>query len=252
MSNNANPPLARFRSAELRLLVVLVIVGEIIGVIGGVAAHMLNEGDLFRILATGAATLFFGSLLGGVVGLVIAEFDRRRLQRAAQLQFITNVLTDLKDVYDSVDRGRTLIKAHKSAKTYGEEMRNFISSRVKLLQVIRALAVDERGKPIANIRKHVDTMEQYLSTLTVEFEKHYKDVSRQQSVYEARMKSAVEAAARSNAAQLDLPKNEPWEEISNFDGIKDFIGAGGGYSALFVKRLDSASELLRNAIRAEY
>lgn len=254
MSDNSNPQSVRFRSAELRLLVALVIAGEIIGIIGAVAAHLFRQDDLFKILATGAATLFFGSLLGGVVGLVIAEFDRRRLQRAAQLQFMANVLTDLKDVYDSVDRGRTLLKAHKSAKTYGDEMRNIIAARVKLLQVMRALAVDERGKSIAKVREHVNSMEMYLSTLIVEFEERYKDVSRQQSLYEARMKSAVEAAARSNAAQPDLPKNEPWDKIANFEGIKDFIGTGPGegYTASFVNPLDRASELLRSAIRSEY
>ena len=58
--------------------------------------------------------------MGGVVSLLIQDLDRRRLQQAAHLEFIANVLSDLKDVYDRVDRGRTLIRANRSAKTYGD------------------------------------------------------------------------------------------------------------------------------------
>jgi hypothetical protein len=120
------------------------------------------------------------------VTLIIADFDRRRVQRAAPLDFISNVLADLKGVYDRVDRGRTVIRSHQSAKTYGDEMRNFIEARVQLLNVVRALKFDERGVPIAGIHDNVVSMEQYLKTLIDEFEPNYKEISRSQSLYEAR------------------------------------------------------------------
>jgi hypothetical protein len=144
----------RFAGSELRLLLLLLVFGEIIGIGAAVWAHCAAP-ELSQLFATAATTLLFGSLLGGVVTLLIADFDRRRVQRAAQLDFITRVLSDLKDVDDKVDRGRTLIKAHRSAKTYGEEMRAFIEARVILQNVARALWSDERGEAISGVRNQV-------------------------------------------------------------------------------------------------
>ena len=252
MSDDSGPQPTRFRRAEIRSLVGLVLVGEIVGIVGAIAAHWFKQEELSKILAAGAATLFFGSLLGGVLSLVVADFDRRRLQRAAQVQFISNVLADLKGVYDSVDRGQTLIKANRSAKTYGDEMKNLIAARVKLLMVIRALDFDERGKPIVNIRQQVERMRDYLGVLIAEFEDNYKDVSRLQRLHEARMTAAVERAAKTDASQAVLPDNEPWEIIKNFSGMQDFIGDEKGYHASFLNPLDEASKLLRDSIRAEF
>lgn len=267
----------RFLPAELWFLVALVAAGEIIGIGGAFATHA-SDAELSKIFAAAAATLFFGSLLGGVVSLLIADFDRRRLQRAAQLEFIKNVLADLKSVYDSVDRGRTLIRAHKSAKTYGDEMREFIAAGVKLRSVVRALDFDERGAPIAAIHAKVASMEQYLRKLIEEFEEQYKPVSRIQSLYEACIKLAIESEARRLQMKADapdagadptaatgpaagepvLPANAPWDAIVNFPHLKDFIGpigkgkAQSGYAEFFLGALNEASALLRVALRATF
>jgi hypothetical protein len=139
----------------------LLVVGEAIGIGVSFATGKSNP-ELSKAFASGATTLFFGALLGGIVSLLFADLDRRRVQRAAQIEYITNVLADLKAVYDQVDRGRTLIAAHKSAKTYGDEMKNFIQARVKILQVMRALKFDERGSAVAAILPEVENMEGYL------------------------------------------------------------------------------------------
>jgi hypothetical protein len=255
--SNPNPDAARFRRGELRMLIGLVSLGVLSGAAGAAVAQRYGQPELFKILAEATATLLFGSLLGGALSLIVTDFDRRRLQRVAQLEFFTNVLRDLQDVYDRVDRGRTLIRAHKSAKTYGEEMKDFIAARVKLLNVKRALEFDERGMSISGIRKYVAEMEAYLSGLIGEFEQEYKDISRSQSLYEARMKSSVEAVARRTAAEPSgsvadapalLPANEPWDRIAHLPVVNDFPSAQGGYSTQFLDSLDAASQQLRNAI----
>jgi hypothetical protein len=179
----------RFRSSQLVAMLLVIAVAVVAGITVSFAARSPHP-ELSKVFAVGAATLLFGSVLGGVVSLLIADFDRRRLQRAAQLDFISNVLSDLKDVHDRVDRGRTYIRAHGSAKTYGDEMRNFVEARVKLLNVERALKFDERGFPIGKVEAKVHRMAEYLTALIGEFEQNYKDISRQQSLYEARMKKA--------------------------------------------------------------
>ena len=89
-------------------------------------------------------------------------------------------------------------------------------------------------------------MEKYLSKLLEEFEEQYKPVSRMQSLYEARMKLAVQAAAQrlqpkagaptavadpaadTGPADPALPANEPWDAIANLPHVKRFIGPLGG------------------------
>ena len=177
------------------------------------AARKLDN-DLSKDFAAGTATLFFGALLGGVANMLIADFDRRRVRRAADIEYVLNVLADLKAVYDTVDRGRTLISAHRSAKTYGDEMKNFIEARVKLLQVERALRFDERGSSIEIIRSEVSRMGSFLRLLVEEFQHKSKETSRAQSVYEARMKKALDQLPVSQVDNPPLPANTPWGMVS--------------------------------------
>jgi len=239
------------------LMLLWFVCGEFVA-IGAAAWPRPSAPDYSKICATAAATLLFGSLLGGVATLLIADFDRRRVQRAAQLDFIANVLNDLKGVHDQVDRGRMLIKAHRSAKTYGDEMRGFIEARVKLQNVVRALKTDERGGPIQKVRAEVACMEGYLRWLLEEFEKHYKSVSLEQSIFEARLKRALDPPPADDSVDA-LPPNTPWKTLEGLDRLKDFLrplpvaAAGSGenasdYVQSFLKPLDEASRQLRDAL----
>ena len=248
-----------FSFKELVIMVLLLVFGEVVGV-GGYFFTRDSSAELSKMFAEGAITLFFGALLGGVVALLIADFDRRRLRRAAQLDFSSNVLADLKSVYDRVDRGRILIHAHKSAKTYGEEMRNFIEARVKLLNVVRALKSDERGASLDAILTSVDSMEQYLKALIEEYEQNYKEISQSQSLYELRMKHALEKSVAAPDVVATLPKNAPWDAIAGLTYVKDFMApvekcdpntssSASKYSCLFLHPLDDASKRLRRILR---
>lgn len=250
----------RFRSSEIQLMLWLVACGL---ALGALAAYWTRyNADLSRIFVAGTVTLFFGTLLGGVVSLLIADFDRRRVQRAAQLEFISNVLSDLKGVYDRIDRGRTLIAAHQSAKTYGEQMREFIDARVNLLNVLRALRFDERSGAISSVHTEVEKMEAYLHRLTGEFEKEYKEISRSQSVYEALMKKALEDPTSAQQASAALPANFPWDTLLKLPELSDFLrpvhdckeaagSATSAYCQKFLLPLDRASESLRKALETE-
>jgi hypothetical protein len=250
-----------FRASEKRMMLRLLACGEGVGIVGAVIAHWWGGSELWKVFATAAITLFFGSLLGGVVTLLIADFDRRRVQRASEIDFITNVLSDLKAVYDRVDRGRTLIKARRSAKTYGEEMLGFIEARVKLQNVERALRTDERSGPILQVHNDVESMEQYMRALIDEYEEEYKTVSLAQSIYEAQMKHALEAVPRDYIME-GLPRNAPWERLEGLPRLKDFLlpltvserligELESQYLQSFLGPLDAASEQLRTALKAQ-
>jgi hypothetical protein len=250
-----------FSNRALYIMIGLLAVGEAIGF--GVAEwKQTSNPELAKVFAAGAAALLFGALLGGIVSQLIAEIDRSRVRRAAQVDFISNILADLKGVYDRVDRGRTLILAHRSTKRYGEEMLAFIDARVKLLSVERALNFDERRQPIVHVRDEVKKMATYLRALTDEFEQHYKELSRAQSVYEAKMKRMAEGATAGKP--IPLPENTPWTDLSNLPKLRDFIAPFerngdepkereyiSEYGRCFIRQLDYASAGLRDALVAE-
>lgn len=247
-----------FRRQELLWMLGLWLGGGAAGVVLSYLTRTSHP-ELSKALTSGATTVLFGALLGGIVSLLLAELDRWRLRRAAEIEYLTNILAELKAVYDQVDRGRTLIAAHKSAKTYGDEMRNLIQARVRLLQVLRALKFDARRRSAEAVLTAVKDMEDYLKKLVDEFEANYKDISREQSVYEAQMKSVL---AKASTGSVDLPLNTPWDQIVALPQIADLLqplqesetGATVGQSAYcrqFLNQLDDASLRLRDALEAQ-
>jgi hypothetical protein len=242
-----------FGERETRAMILLVIVGGVAGIVVSATTQQWNP-ELSKVFAAGAATLWFGALLGGVVTLLIADVDRRRLRRAAEIEYINNLLSDLKTIYDQVDRGRSLIAAHRSAKTYHDEMLNFIAARIQLRQVVRAVSFDPRGSVVSAVRSDVEDMEEYLGRLVDEFEQKYKGISREQSIYEAKMKTATTSDS--------LPDDTPWKRIRELQRMRDFLPPMGeqatpaqvesDYKREFLDPLDRATEQLRNALAMQY
>ena len=214
------------------------------------AAPSIPDGELRKIFFTGGTTLLFGAFFGGMVKLLLDELAATARLRDDAANFVTNVLTDLKNVYDQVARAQVLIPAHKSAKTYGDEMRGLIDARVQLRNVVRALerradgVEEETRNKVA--RKVKEQMEEYLETLTSEFRDHYKALSDAQRGYEARADAMVKAFAEGKA--FHQPPALPafvWDRITKLPALADFIGDGALYRKGFETPLDEASELLR-------
>lgn len=248
MSSSA-PPL---RNRTLIWLTLLVCLGAAAGF---VAAQLVTDADLRKLLWTGSVTLIFGALLGGVVQLLFADFNRRRLARAEEAQFITNVLSDLKAVYDRVERARVLIAAHQSALTYGNEMRDLIAARVQLLNVLRALMNDSRRPWISEVHTHIYTMDRYLEGIVVEFQNEYKPIADCQRLYEARVAAQMKRFESAPESENVRPLNEPWQLLRRLPELNDLLSLDpeqpsdqSCYNSQFVKALDDASLKLRNAL----
>ena len=199
-------------------------------------------------------TLVFGALIGGVVKLLLDDVQTRRVQRAERVRWIRAVLDDLKTVYDVVARARTLILAHRSALTYGNEMRNLIDARVKLKNVRRAVESTPRAlhdDRAGTIRTSVGTMDDYLDWLGEEFEQQYREISEAQTIYEARREKGIEAMT------VDGPEpsveNAPWSMIESLERASAFLGfceapAGHDYREQFRAPLNEASVALREEL----
>src|SRR5438128_10688595 len=126
-------PLARIREADMwgkgpkdwgqrRTLLAAVLLVMIPSLIAIFVAPFVPD-ELRKALYAGAVTLFFAGLLGGMLKVLLDDVAAAKRKREDAATFVINVLADLKSVYDRVARARVLIPAHKSVKTYGEEMR---------------------------------------------------------------------------------------------------------------------------------
>ena len=216
-------------------------------------------------LRLASITLVFVALIGGVVKLLLEHVQIAREQRAEQARFVQAVLDDLKSVYDRVDRARGLIRAHRSALTYGNEMRNLIEARVQLKNVERALdttsGISAHARP--GLEAAVGSMKSYLEWLNEEFEFEYKSISDEQKVYEARVEKALEQLdAASPPPAID---NQPWRRILQLPRLSRFIqmssegtSATAGsdevdqlqYDQDFLDELDKACLILREELQA--
>jgi hypothetical protein len=233
---------------ELVLLVLLPAAGAV-----GVAQIPRLDPDVKRVLYAAAATLVFGGLLGGLLKLLLDDAALARQQREADATYVRNLLNDLKAVYDRVARTRILIPAHQSAKTYGEEMRDLIDSRVQLKNVQRALEGRTEGMT-KDTREKVQTtvkaMEKYLDELIVEFQREYKRLSDGQRAHEEYVAASLKAWARDGSGAPPTFATRVWDELKNLEGVRGFIGEekGSAYETNFLIPLDAASNILRDEL----
>ncbi len=255
----------RYPRSTVIAAILLVIVATILAFVIAEVVVPNENTELKRSLENAAVVLIFGAILGGVVKLLLEDLDRGRVRRAEQAQFIVNVLSDLKAVYDRVERARILLAAHRSAKTYGEEMRDLIQSRVQLLNVIRALDNQTAGlkeKDAQTIRQSVQNMSSYLTKLTDEFRDKYKPIADMQRAYEANIDAKLKAQGV-DALEVGSEgfTNEAWQAIRVLPEIIDFLGLSNDdlsqpgapetrYERVFVHALDEASKCLRRELKA--
>jgi hypothetical protein len=240
---------------QLRTVIVATAVAVIPSAVAVAVAHGGNvDSELSKALYVGAVTLTFGGLLGGVLKILLDDVVTTRRKREDAATFVSNVLSDLKAVYDRVGRARILIPAHQSAKTYGSEMRDLIEARVQLRNVVRAL--ERRADGILDAQRlivitGVKKMEEYLEGLTSEFRDKYKPVADSQRAYAGKVDAAVKKLADSGSSESALAiRNTPWECLTSggFPRLTDLIGQGTNYAKEFEDPLDATSKVLRNEL----
>lgn len=246
-------------------LLFAILLALVVGSVGIFIASRNIVEELKNPLFNYSVALIFGVLIGGIVKLLIDDHQKLRDQRANRTQFITNVLDDLKAVYDRVERARILIPAHKSALTYGNEMRDLIEARVQLRNVIRALDLGTGNIPekqLKQIRLAVRTMEAYLAKLTNAFKRDYLKASRKQKIYETEIEKIVKDKDAKASSIKDI-KNEAWQVILDMPETKGFLGEEPTnetvptsvdkkpeYTWCFERALDAGTWVLRNELHA--
>ena len=221
---------------ERRTLLAAVMLVLVVVLIAILTAPMISDVELRKVLYNGAVNLFFIGLLGGLLKILLDDVAAAKRNREDAATFVSNVLSDLKSVYDRVARAKILIPAYKSLETYAEEMRETIEAQVQLRNVTRALekraaGIDEEAR--IRIFSYVRKMETYLAILTTEFRDYYKKLSDKQQGYEV----PTEMIGTDSL-------NFPW----NLKDLSDFVEEAKAYKEDFEEPLDEASELLRNEL----
>lgn len=159
---------------------------------------------LAKFLMTIGETIIGASLIGGgiggVVNFVFEEFKKEEEERKERLKdaqenrekqkiFRKEMQSKLQIAHDHVELARVLIKSHKSGKTYGEQIRDYIMpSLIALKDVKRGLSDVEEKR----LRKNLDCLQvsltymiAYLSVLLAEFEMNYLKLSNLQNYQDA-------------------------------------------------------------------
>ena len=168
----------------------------------------------------------FGGLLGGLLKILLDDLSAVRRKREDAARFVSNILNDLKSVYDRVERARIVIPAHQSAKTYGDEMRDLIQARVQLKNIIRALSGRAAGitkKTRQGVNEAVNEMELYLESLTDEFKDQYKPIPVLQRTYEIQIDTQFKRYAEQAEFNLLSIRNQAWENLNGLNELSDFI-----------------------------
>jgi hypothetical protein len=207
------------------------------------------------------ATLAVLTVLGALVRQVFLERDNaqrrreqegheRRQKEEARLEFIRNLLSDFKSVYDRVESCRLLVEAHRSAKTYGEQMRQLVEGVVTLHNIKRALD-PEFPHLKAELEEPIREMTGFLMKLLEEFRDNYREISKLQAADEAWNKHQRATLPAQGKPPADYaPVSRAWEEIRKLPELSALRENHrfSEYEAGFLHHLDSASATLRNLL----
>lgn len=197
------------------------------------------------------ASLSLVTAIGGLVQWILKDRDAAMQKDKEQLNFYRNVLSDLKSVYDKVEKARLLIQAHRTAKTYGEQMRELIDGVVTLHNIERALN-PEFPKLYEDLHPYINSMIFFIKGLLNEYRDHYKRISVLQEIDQKNKEILIEERVKSSNLEIgnnDIPSNA-WEQIKHLNNLtilKDDDNSEA-YKSSFLLHLDKASAILRKRI----
>lgn len=212
-----------------------------------------GDDDAPRLLvALGSAglTLAFGGVAGGLLTQLFKSWEAHRVAKAAEQAFYRAILDDLKSVYDRVERAKFLIEAHKSAKTYGEQMRILPDANITLHNIRRALRPGYKDV-LDDIEDHTFKCTDFIKTLTDEFRDHYKAISNAQLQDEALNKQACKELAEKEIEREDVTlANDAWQMIEKLDALQILRDDArrDTYFANFREHLDLANFHVRSRL----
>lgn len=199
--------------------------------------------------AKALATLATGLLLGGVLKLITDNHAQRKRDQAEVDARFGALIDDMHGTHDRLETTRLLIAANRSAKTYGDRMRDVIDAHVVLLKVARNPGLGV----LAPTRDDADCLEwmlAYLLALQTEFQQHYKAVSNLQRYDEAVTSNRFAAASRDGGTTPPHASQLAWDLLQSetqFPVLEDLCGRYEQYETRFLGSCGTLAVRLRAA-----
>lgn len=218
---------------------------------------------LMNVCQVVLGTILIGGGLGGIVNFIFEEQKREEeavKERLASMlesrdrrrQFRKDMRDKLQKVYDDVSLARLLIQSHRSARTYGEIIREKIMpGDIALQELKRQLNELQEEAPIKHLvelQVSLTYMAAYLHVLIEEYAQHYLDISNLQNYQDVlasrrrtifteileqtngdNNKTATQKAFLAQTEELfqehDVPNRMAvvWEAMERLDYVWDFI-----------------------------
>jgi hypothetical protein len=258
--------------------------GELLGIIVLIAAilliisallHRFSEPSSWGIeLSKSLLGLGITAIIGGIlVKILIEDYQKRKDRSIKKAEFLNELLNRLRKVFDQVDLSRILIKAHRSAKTYGEVMRDRIMPAAVELYDIKRTLKDNKGSHISttqqdNLRVGIHYMLAYLKMLIAVYEADYPALSNLQYLHEKMKERVAKAGVDSIEVDLETLNDLPnafytqrqwikalvrlsrrlWKKIEALEYLRDFIDDSRDtkYYQVFIKKYEYCKRILKD------
>lgn len=165
-------------------------------------------GEVGKALLASTGTLLTALLITGALTLIINRGQENRAIRTTKRECWRDILRDLLAVNDTVQTARLLIDAHRTAKTYGEQMRQVTASRSPLLKLQFDPDVIQTQDGLAG---SFESMHRYLEALGKEYKEVYLEASLRQRLDEAILKKSIDEQAKSPDGVLPPSPSQAWQ-----------------------------------------
>lgn len=236
---------------------------------------------LMDVSQTLLSTVLIGGGLGGIVNFIFEEqkkeeeaikerYDRMKDGRDKRREFRKEMRDKLQKVYDDTALARVLIQSHRSARTYGEQIRDRIMPGNIVLQDLKRQLIELQEeapiKALAELQVSLTYMSAFLSVLIEEFAQHYVDIAnlqnyqdvladRRRTIFTEVLENIEDQKADENAKRTFLDQTEQlfqihavpdrmevvWDAMERLDYIWDFIadlrnekGVASLYQSFFI------------------
>lgn len=234
------------------ILIIIIVTGLVIwAIILGLTWGVKEPNPLLIDLGKSGVSLTLVSVVGGMIQWALKRWEAEKQQEIEKREFYKNVLNDLKTVYDKVERARLLIEAHRTAKTYGEEMRSLIGGVVTLHTIKRAF-LTEFPQLALKLKPHLDAMNGFIKDLLNEYRDNYKLISVLQEIDEVKKDQLKQLKLTSldGAIEENEVSASAWQRMKDLKHLRNLINNKFFeiYEVKFLNHLDNASAILRARI----
>lgn len=193
------------------LSLVLLVLGVAVAASGVVFLESSSKADVNAELGKWLLTVAAGLVITGALSAVVKDIDQRRTEREAWHA----LLNDLVAANQTFALARLRLVARQSAKSYQEQLDEFMRARVELRRIKATRIVI--GEP--PLHECISAMVDYLDALGREYEARYLPVARQQRLDELWLSDQMKAANTGDGAPalpelLEKP-TEAWRQLQN-------------------------------------